>query len=379
MTAESSDSALHLAFVGDVNLGGPVRTAAAEADHRHPLEQVQGALAGMDLVVANLECCLVPDNELAAAARPRMTAAESQLPSLRAAGINVVSLANNHVLDAGRKHVPGALRALEEAGLRHLGAGLDRTRAEAVLEVDIRGWRIALVAACDQSAYWAGRGRAGVAPLHWRQLRAAVAAARARCDVVIAILHADYEFMPTPSPKRVRQSRKLARAGAHLVVQHHPHVFQGVERHGDSLIAYSLGNFVFGLRGAAYLASWESVADSFVLQVRLEKRPNGELAPEWSVVPVVVSPDGPPRLAEGADARRIRDELRRRSELLSDRGALRRYWLAACRWESRQSFYAVANAAARGEWRSAMRQAGAALMRPDKRRGLLGRLSRGWL
>ncbi len=379
MIGPGASGDLRIAFVGDVNLGGPVREAASAASPVYPLDHVREALAGADLGVANLECCLVSDAYAEHAPRPRMTAVHSQLSGLRAAGIDVVTLANNHVLDAGRERLPEALRALEESGLRHVGAGANRDAAESVLELDVNGWRVGFVAACDQSAYWAGHRRAGVAPLRWRRLRGVVRDARTRCDLVVAIVHADYEFMPTPSPQRVHQSRALARAGAHLVIQHHPHVFQGIEHHGGSMIAYSLGNFVFALRDAAYQASWEGVADSFILQVRLRKPADGEPVPEWSIVPVVVGPDGPPRPAEGDARRRIHDELRRRSALLADPASLRRHWQAACRWETRQQFYSIANAVARGNWASGLRQAGAVLGRPDKRRALAGRLSFGRL
>jgi hypothetical protein len=80
-----------------------------------------------------------------------------------------------------------------------------------------------------------------------RALAAAVRRLRARADYVVVAVHTGIEFCACPEPFFVKLARRLVDAGATVVVGHHPHVPQGLERRGDGLIVYSLGDFLFDL------------------------------------------------------------------------------------------------------------------------------------
>jgi len=368
---------LDLAFVGDVSLGGRVRESVSRDGPARPWSLLGSALKGADAVVGNLECCVVPDAAAGQGRLSGMATIQSSLAALPAAGIGIVSLANNHMMDAGAAGLETALNGLARYGVRHVGAGHDLAAAEEVAVVSVRGYRLGLIAACDQSASWAGPARAGVAPLSWSLLERRVRGARPRCDVLIVMLHADYEFSPAPAPARIRRSRRLAAAGADLVIQHHPHVLQGIETHGSSLIAYSLGNFVMQVAGNAYQEHREGTRDSIVLRVRI--RPGVREAPHWRAIPVALTEAGCPALVDAGERRQRLAELRRRSALLSDAASVRRHWRAVCRREVRQLYYNVAHAAEARRWRSVIRTCWESLARPDMRRGLLGWISGGCL
>jgi hypothetical protein len=138
-----------------------------------------------------------------------------------------------------------------------------------------------------------------------------IAAARGEVDVLVVSVHADLEFVDTPSVPRREAFREFARAGATLVLGHHPHVPQGVERLGGSLVAYSLGNFVFHAHTSAYLrAHLPATARSFVLLADVSR----EGVRSHTRVPVAIAPppDQRPQPAEGA----VLEELERRIEEL---------------------------------------------------------------
>ena len=100
---------------------------------------------------------------------------------------------------------------------------------------------------------------------------------RPQVDILVLSLHADLEFMETPAVWRRDMSRRLAQAGADLILEHHPHVPQGVERVGKTLIAYSLGNCFFDAHVDGYMKdNGPHTGHSFVLKVALSKEGIGD-------------------------------------------------------------------------------------------------------
>ncbi len=372
-----SVDALRFGFVGDINLGGELRQCMAAEGTAFPFARVRSVLAQHDVLLGNLECCALPEDALARAPCPAMTAATPQLAALTDAGFGVVTLANNHVMDAGVEGLEAVLAQLASLGISTVGAGTDVSRAVRPLVTTVGGRRIGFLGACDHSPSWVRRGQPGVAPLDWRRLRAQVTELAAETDLVIVSLHADVEFAPVPSPWRIRAVRRLVEAGAHLVIQHHPHVWQGVERYRHGLIAYSLGNFVFKLEGNSYQQRHPETKYSFILTVEVGFGQRGQPDLSWQVTPVTIGADHRPAPVPDADQPgRIR-ELERLCALLGDARQLRRGWKERCLTELQRTLYAVYYTGRRGNHRAALRGLLAAVRRPEERRYLWGALSGG--
>ncbi|HNS50396.1 MAG TPA: CapA family protein [Anaerolineae bacterium] len=225
---------------GDIMLG---RGVSAVAD---PLSVVAPWLSAADIAMGNLECVIAE----AGSARPgpyRLRAPVSAVSTLVGAGLDVVTLANNHVLDFG----PGALAEmaarLQAAGIDFAGAGSDAGSAGRPAFREVGGLRFAFLAfnqvpdPADRPSD-SGWTRAG-----WNREAAvaAVAAARTQADAVIISIHWGYEYDLRIDPSQRADAHALAEAGADLVVGHHPHVVQGTELIGGNFVAYSLGNLVF--------------------------------------------------------------------------------------------------------------------------------------
>jgi poly-gamma-glutamate synthesis protein (capsule biosynthesis protein) len=174
------------------------------------------------------------------------------LPGLRAAGIDAVSVANNHTLDFGREALLQTLAHLKAASLSAAGAGKNAADAHKPVLLTADGRRVALVAASRvlPAGWHAGASHPGIAGAYDpAKLLRAIAAARPSADVVVAYLHWGVERAPLPEAYQRKLARRCIDAGADLVIGSHPHVLQGFEYYKDKLIAYSLGNFVFTNHG----------------------------------------------------------------------------------------------------------------------------------
>lgn len=299
-----------LMAVGDVmlarQLGG--RLAGGEVDY--PFALVAETLRSADIAVANLECAIGERGEPLPKAY-RFRAPPAAAASLAGAGIDLVSLANNHALDYGRDALADTLTLLDAAGVAHAGAGANAAaaRAPAILErsglsvaflgyvdvpVERSGWDARSVVATDSSP--------GVAWASLDEIASDVAAAKTRADLVVVLVHSGYEYRDRPNPTQIAIAHTAVDAGAALVVGAHSHLLQGVEHYRGGLIAYSLGNFAFEI---------DRSRDSAILKVTLSR--DGVLGLEW--IPVVLDAnDGRPRLAEGE----ARQSILRRVERLSE-------------------------------------------------------------
>ncbi len=140
------------------------------------------------------------------------------------------------------------MAALDAAGVRYSGAGLDLRAARRPAVVETPAGRIAVLAysLTFPESFWAGPDRPGTAFGHAASVTADVRAARACADLVLVSFHWGREGTTELRDYQIELARAAIDAGAHAVLGHHPHVLQAVERYRDGVILYSLGNFVFG-------------------------------------------------------------------------------------------------------------------------------------
>lgn len=247
---------LTITFVGDVMPAGKVGVEAKRVGMGLLLAGVSPLLTADDLTIANLEC---PVARRGAKQEKRYTfrADPAVLPGLRAAGLDAVTLANNHSLDYGPAALLDTFLHLQAAQLPFAGAGPNAGRATTPLLLEVAGRRIALVAASRviPSTTWrAGSKRPGLATAYdGKALVQRVRQAGRQADLVIVYLHWGVERAVSPQQWQRALARQLVEAGADLVVGSHPHVLQGFEFHRGKLIAYSLGNFLFRYRDTTAL------------------------------------------------------------------------------------------------------------------------------
>lgn len=167
---------------------------------------------------------------------------------LSKAGIHVLSLANNHMMDYGEAGLLSTIRALENSGLVYVGAGKNKEEACAPKFLCVKSNRIAFLARTSiivSSPSYAGRDQPGVAFLDVNETKEKIKACKGRADIVILLIHWGLEEYLYPSPEQRELAAEFIDAGAELILGHHPHVLQGIERMGNGIVVYSLGNFLF--------------------------------------------------------------------------------------------------------------------------------------
>ncbi len=248
---------LRLASVGDVNLGDAPGAAIAAQGPRYPWASAGRALRRADIAFANLESA-ISERGTPFPKQYNFRGTPAALEGLRRhAGIDVLNLANNHVGDFGPHALLDTLRGVERLGMRAVGAGPGLDRALRPQVVERLGLRVAFVGFSNilPVEFAAGPGRPGVAWATPEAVGRAVSAARQGADVVVATFHWGIEKAPYETAEQAELARVAADAGAQLVIGAHPHVLQPLRRTGAALVAYSLGNFVFGAQSTETAAT----------------------------------------------------------------------------------------------------------------------------
>jgi hypothetical protein len=163
------------------------------------------------------------------------------------AGIDAVSLANNHIGDAGDAGILQTIDNLDERGLAHFGAGEDQTAARKPAMIETDGVTVAVLGYDTIArAYFADKGEAGSSQLSLVRVRNDIENAReAGADVVIVFPHWGVEYRSTPFAGQQRLARDIIDAGADMIIGNHAHYAAAMEVYEGKPIWYALGNFVF--------------------------------------------------------------------------------------------------------------------------------------
>lgn len=238
-----------LVAVGDMMLSRFVaKKIARHCDTLYPFRKVRDYLREADITFGNLECPIaagrkIGSGEMTFRADPGMENA------LTESGFNVLSLANNHVPNFGDRGIRETLAFLDEAGIKHTGAGWDDAEAYAPAFVEAQGLTFAFLAYNDTDvvppSYEAKPVHAGTAFMNVARMVTAVREAKRCADFVVVSMHSGYEYAARANASQTFFGRTAIDSGADLVIGHHPHVVQPVEYYRGKFIFYSLGNFIF--------------------------------------------------------------------------------------------------------------------------------------
>lgn len=234
-----------LAAVGDIRLDGPVGELIARHGPQHPSSGIKEWLSA-DITLGNLECPVTLRGEK----QPKtwnFRAPPKNLAALKAAGFHLLNLANNHSMDYGPQGFLDTLGALKKQGFLYIGGGKDLAEAESLRVIKTAAMRVGFLGFTSTfpKEAWAGRRKPGVAYSDFNRFPALIRAARKRCDLLVVSFHGGTELAPEPNEIQKAFGRVAVKAGADLVLGHHPHVLQAVELYAGKPILHSIGNFLF--------------------------------------------------------------------------------------------------------------------------------------
>lgn len=309
---QSDGNPIHLSFVGDISLDRTLGSAIASGQIDYPFANVIGQLTRADLTIGNLESAIGGGGEPATKSYTFRAPGEAAR-SLKNAGFDILSLANNHAMDFGPENLVNGIDLLNAYGIVTIGAGRSITEARAPYLATIGSYTVAFLAyvsvpveyyGFDTSTWTATVDSPGVAWADPALIAEDVRIANMSADLVIVVLHSGHEYKEAPSDHQVAAAEAAAEAGADLIVGHHAHILQGIQFYKESVIAYGIGNFAFNISGDPTSAIFDIWLDQAGVH-------------HIDFTPVVIEPGGRPRLATDSEAKEIRARVYRLTALIN--------------------------------------------------------------
>lgn len=239
-----------ISFVGDILLASRVGRMIDEHGPDYPFEKVASYLSSSDFSIGNLESAVAvsgapTEKEYTFRADPMV------IGGIKSSGLDIVSLANNHVLDFGTEAFIETLEHLKNGGINYIGAGenIDEAYRPVIIRNKKNEEKIAVFAASrviPSGSWYAGKSNPGVAGAYNpERLVEEIKRVKGDVEYVAVYLHWGTERELNPNKYQRSLARTLIDNGADIVVGAHPHVLQGFEFYKGKIIAYSLGNFIF--------------------------------------------------------------------------------------------------------------------------------------
>ncbi|WP_063915714.1 CapA family protein [Paenibacillus elgii] len=252
--AAPAERRVTLAAVGDVLIHRTIYEDARTQrsyDFNPVFEAVRPHLEGADVTFANQES-IIGGTALGLSDYPAFNSPFEAADALRDAGVDIVSMANNHTLDRGEQAVRQAIRHWKRLGVEYAGASETEADRQRLRIVERNGLKLAFVAwTYGTNGIPRPPGKPYLVHLleQERAFQQEIAEAKKQADAVVASLHFGTEYIRLPSEQQRKWARLAAAAGADVILGHHPHVLQPLEwiDNGDggrTLVAYSLGNFL---------------------------------------------------------------------------------------------------------------------------------------
>lgn len=241
------DTNVSIVGVGDLMLGSWVTPILQREDVSYPFRGTSHYLRSGDVTIANLEAPFTTGGE------PFEKKYNFKVPpelanGLKPAGISLVTLANNHIMDYGETGLLSTLETLEQLQIKYCGAGRTLAEANQPAIVQMRDKQIAFFgySMTFPTEFYASDTTSGAAYPEPELLQQTLEAWEKHVDYTVVSFHWSAEKLEIPKDYQVHFAHLAIDSGADLVLGHHPHVLQGLEIYKNRLIAYSLGNYVFG-------------------------------------------------------------------------------------------------------------------------------------
>jgi poly-gamma-glutamate synthesis protein (capsule biosynthesis protein) len=259
----------------------------------------QNIMSG-DIVCGNLEGIISPK-------KPQEKGFKSKIywgnpgcaAALRSAGFNCLFLANNHTAQHGRDALERTCRLLDRHKINWTGYNSADFSMPIPATFEVQGCRVAMLAYCETQQY---QQDVPMLPMiNYNIIKRQVLALKNESDIIIVSLHWGDEFIDYPSPGQIELAHSIIDLGVRLIVGHHSHTVQGIERYNHGLIAYSMGSFVKDL--------WpQKLRESVVLKCELSALGVGR----YELTPVLINKYYQPEIYQGEKSERF---LRRISQL----------------------------------------------------------------
>ncbi len=226
-----------LVFGGDIMLSRTVNTKIENyKDYSWPFEKIAPLFSEADLAIANLESpFLITNNYVVKSGSFSFKANPLSVTGLTLAGFDVLSLANNHILNQDQAGLKDTYKILDQAKINYVGSIVNN-----LVIKESKGIKFAFL-----SYTYADDSNLIASMLNVSQARTDIKKAKGQADVVVVLMHAGTEYKRTPNNQQVEFAHAAIDSGADLIIGTHPHWPQTTEKYQGKTIIYSLGNLIF--------------------------------------------------------------------------------------------------------------------------------------
>jgi poly-gamma-glutamate synthesis protein (capsule biosynthesis protein) len=237
---------INILIAGDFCPRHRIEKLINEGKYESVFGKITPIISKMDYSVVNLEAPIViKDAKPIKKSGPNLKCSLNSLDAIKYAGFDMVTLANNHILDYGEEGMQSTLSSLMKNKIDYVGGGKNIKEASVVFYKEVKNKKFAFVNFCENEFSIATEKTAGANPLNIISNYHQIQEAKQNADYVIVIVHGGHEYYQLPSPRMKTTYRFFIDNGASVVINHHQHCISGYERYKNGLIFYGIGNFCF--------------------------------------------------------------------------------------------------------------------------------------
>ena len=290
-----------ISAVGDIGLIGKAAESIKKYGQEYAFSSIKIIFNNSDIVFGNLEIPIVDEtiHENFEYELSNSRVSPDIAMALVSGGFNVLSLANNHIMDYGVRGLEFTKSFLSKANIQHVGAGLNIEKARHPVIISKSGMSVGFLAYAKNGKHSAGINLPGAVPINRSIIADDIQRLKTKVDIIVVSLHFGMIYTDYPVPEDQDLSRFIIQQGANVVICHHPHVLQGVEYFEHGVILYSLGEFIFDPTvGNIYSPAARDIrCESLIAELILEKR-----KASLNLIPIILNNDYCPRTCNGKDA-----------------------------------------------------------------------------
>ena len=264
-------------------------------------ERLLMIIRNADYRIFNLEMPLTDNMNPIEKAGPNLVAPAKAVNGYSSINVDMLTLANNHILDQGAKGLEDTETALKDVGIHFAGTGHNLKEASAPFVFSMWNKTIGVYACAEREFSIASERECGANPFDPLDSLDHIFDLKKKCDFVIVLYHGGKEHYPYPSPNLKKRCEKMVLKGADLVICQHSHCIGCIEEYDEGTIVYGQGNFLFG---RSEINSWN---EGLVI----------ELNPDFSIsyIPITVDKEGKcVDVADIEETERILNTINQRSE-----------------------------------------------------------------
>lgn len=307
---------------GDVWPGGRNEAPLAASNPSAVFGNILPEIENSDVTIVNLECPLIAKPTPIVKGGPALAANAACSKGLKAGGIDIVNLANNHIMDHGVEGLCSTFKACETVGITTVGAGFTAEEAGRLLIRTINDIRVGILGIAESEYSIARGGRAGACGIDPIDLVRRFRARKKDYDFLVVLVHGGNEHYKFPRPGLLELCRFMIEEGTHVVICQQSHCVGTYEEYMGGLIVYGQGNLVFDFPSEE--PGWR---EGMLVKLRFYR----EQRFAYELIPFFQSCGGQPvKRMDPPQSQQFLYDLAERSRVLTSKQEIERLWLKFC-------------------------------------------------